>query len=631
MLAVQRHQTVEERPLFGSGPGHRTYAAAELSGCDILARSSSRRLPLPPAWQSAGCSQRDPDRASRSLITAGTGGRVSTAGSCLSHFATWRDFQAQHVTKCHTLSLEDPRASEGFGGSPPPNGGDKKPSTPSGGKGPTEWFETAPIVLGFSNAIYKRYDSAAEAQAVWARANSTSSDSIFSSDAGTPAPESPPAQQFNPLANPSQLTGILFIMPTQTLLSTAMALQDMQSPPTNQPSTPPRQDRAPVTPTRRPEASSRASSRAPSSAPPSGQHGPSASARGPARPSRIGEGESAARQRRLEAIRTALTDNSGSLSDAASRRSGPRSDAGDVFSVGRASPAPSSVPVVPPPSPAGPPTAQTSGTASVRYGRDAYTVRFHMDWQDDRSGRADSTRAPSTIGGHSGVVTPANGRGSPAPVQDSPRNPRGSPLSAHGSPLPARGSPLPARGSPLPARGSPLPARGSPLPLRRTPGTSAQVDHSWDPEDNNLDCTSAQVDHSWDPEDNNLDCSCTPTSNNCPTHYQAAGPQVSTPASSSTVPTELSTPSSMNFSSPSSRDDSDVISVGSSNDSTEPQAGPGEAFFAIIRGWDDGVFPGPYANIRAYVAGYPNAFFEGFDTLEEASEWYIEHFAEDEL
>ncbi|KAI0067059.1 hypothetical protein BV25DRAFT_1835384 [Artomyces pyxidatus] len=503
----------------------------------------------------------------------------------------------------------------GFGGSPPPDDGDEKkfPPTPrSKSKSNKEfyvvlvgkktgifksWFETAPLVLGYSGAIYKGYDTEAEAREVWARATSTSSDSIFSSDAGTPAPESPPSQQFNPALTPSQLTGISFIMPTQTLLSTAMALQDLNRPTPDPPSTPNRHGGAPATPARRDAGGSPVAQRAPSSAPSSGQSRRStptappqrrAPATGPdPRPPAREESAAtlAARHRRLEAIRTAMVDIPGPRSDTASRRSGPRSDAGDVFSVGRNSPAPSAVSTVPPPSPAGVPSAQTSGTASVRYGEDAYTVRFHMDWQNDRLGRADSSRAPSVFGGQ---ATPHS---SPASVRDSPAS--------------ARGSPAPARGSSVTVRGSSSNSR--PLPV-----------------------TPAQVNRRRHDEEDGLYCNCTPTSRNCPAHAQAAAPQVTSPASSSTAMTDLSTPSAMTFSSPSSVDNSDVISVGSSDEGAEHPAGPGEAYFAVIRGWDDGVFPGPYANIRAYVAGYPNAYFEGFDTLEEASEWYIDHFAEED-
>ncbi|KAI0055064.1 hypothetical protein BV25DRAFT_1922118 [Artomyces pyxidatus] len=54
----------------------------------------------------------------------------------------------------------------------------------------------------------------------------------------------------------------------------------------------------------------------------------------------------------------------------------------------------------------------------------------------------------------------------------------------------------------------------------------------------------------------------------------------------------------------------------------------GNLWYAIVRGREEGVFPGPLENIRNKIIDYENTFFRGFETIEDAGEWFVEHFAD---
>ncbi|KAI0054925.1 hypothetical protein BV25DRAFT_1843321 [Artomyces pyxidatus] len=51
----------------------------------------------------------------------------------------------------------------------------------------------------------------------------------------------------------------------------------------------------------------------------------------------------------------------------------------------------------------------------------------------------------------------------------------------------------------------------------------------------------------------------------------------------------------------------------------------GDAWYAIAYGEPEGVYPGPFANIRRHIINFPGAYFRGFQTIEAAGEWYLEH------
>ncbi|KAI0054603.1 hypothetical protein BV25DRAFT_1922542 [Artomyces pyxidatus] len=54
----------------------------------------------------------------------------------------------------------------------------------------------------------------------------------------------------------------------------------------------------------------------------------------------------------------------------------------------------------------------------------------------------------------------------------------------------------------------------------------------------------------------------------------------------------------------------------------------GDLWYAIVRGRDEGVFPGPFENIRNKIIDFDNTFFRGFETIEDAGDWFIEHFSD---
>ncbi|KAI0059392.1 hypothetical protein BV25DRAFT_1918620 [Artomyces pyxidatus] len=54
----------------------------------------------------------------------------------------------------------------------------------------------------------------------------------------------------------------------------------------------------------------------------------------------------------------------------------------------------------------------------------------------------------------------------------------------------------------------------------------------------------------------------------------------------------------------------------------------GDLWYAVVRGHEEGVFPGPLTNIREKIINFDNTFFRGFQSIEDAGEWFVEHFAD---
>ncbi|KAI0057482.1 hypothetical protein BV25DRAFT_1841593 [Artomyces pyxidatus] len=51
----------------------------------------------------------------------------------------------------------------------------------------------------------------------------------------------------------------------------------------------------------------------------------------------------------------------------------------------------------------------------------------------------------------------------------------------------------------------------------------------------------------------------------------------------------------------------------------------GDRHYAIVSGWEVGIVPGPFDTIRRYINGHPCCQFKGFQSYEEALEWFAKH------